>query len=173
MHPIYSVFFMKAHKVLHLFLLACLLAACSSPRYSAQRKGYQSTDRDRERVIAYAYQQIGTPYQYAGSAPGGFDCAGFVQYVFRKAGYSLPRSTIAQSQTGRKISKHNLRPGDLVFFKGSNKRQSKVGHVGIVVEKYRNNSFRFIHAANRGVAESRSEETYWKERYLQARKVFR
>jgi cell wall-associated NlpC family hydrolase len=162
---------MKAHKVLHLFLFACLLASCSPSRHSTQRRGYNSIERNREKIIAFAYQQIGTPYQYGGSTPHGFDCSGFVQYVFRKAGYSLPHSTIDQSQTGKKVRKQDLRPGDLVFFTGSNKRRSKAGHVGIVVEKYRNNSFLFIHAASRGVTENRSEETYWRERYLNARRV--
>jgi len=171
---------MMTHKVLPLFFFVCLLASCTTSRYSAPKRGYSTPkreytrytkERDSEKIINYARQQLGTPYVYGGTTPNGFDCSGFVQYVFRKAGYSLPRTSMEQSKIGKKVRKQDLRQGDLVFFKGRNKKHSKVAHVGIVVEKYRNNSFRFIHSASRGVGESNSRETYWKERYLHARRI--
>ncbi|MCL1937053.1 MAG: C40 family peptidase [Candidatus Azobacteroides sp.] len=160
---------MKTHKVLGLFFSICLLLSCAPSKYSIQKR--ERPEKGRERIIHYAHQQMGTPYKYGGSTPGGFDCSGFVQYVFQKAGYSLPRSTVDQSRVGKKVRRQDLRPGDLVFFKGRNKRQAKTGHVGIVVEKYKNSGFLFIHAASRGIAEDNSEETYWKERFLQARRI--
>ena len=65
-------------------------------------------------VIAIAKQYIGTPYVYGGSTPSGFDCSGFTQYVFAKAGKSLPRVTTAQQAAATPVS--NPQPGDLVFF---------------------------------------------------------
>ncbi len=74
-------------------------------------------------VISIAKQYIGTPYVYGGSSPAGFDCSGFVQYVFAKAGKSLPRVTTAQQAATTPVS--NPQPGDLVFF------GSPSWHVGI------------------------------------------
>ena len=74
-------------------------------------------------VIAIAKQYIGTPYVYGGSTPSGFDCSGFTQYVFAKAGKSLPRVTTAQQAAATPVS--NPQPGDLVFF------GSPSWHVGI------------------------------------------
>ncbi|CAM3983438.1 C40 family peptidase [Janibacter anophelis] len=65
-------------------------------------------------VIAIAKQYIGTPYVYGGSTPSGFDCSGFTQYVFAKAGISLPRTTTQQQAATTPVS--NPQPGDLVFF---------------------------------------------------------
>lgn len=65
-------------------------------------------------VIAIAKQYIGTPYVYGGSTPSGFDCSGFTQYVFAKAGKSLPRTTTQQQAATTPVS--NPQPGDLVFF---------------------------------------------------------
>src|SRR5699024_7798018 len=74
-------------------------------------------------VIGIAKQYIGTPYVYGGSTPAGFDCSGFTQYVFGKAGKSLPRVTTAQQAAVTPVS--NPQPGDLVFF------GSPSYHVGI------------------------------------------
>ena len=76
-------------------------------------------------VIAIAKQYIGTPYVYGGSTPAGFDCSGFTQYVFAKAGKSLPRVTTAQQAATTPVS--TPQPGDLVFF------GSPSWHVGIYV----------------------------------------
>ncbi|GAA8847195.1 hypothetical protein DUHN55_22620 [Helicobacter pylori] len=76
-------------------------------------------------VIAIAKQYIGTPYVYGGSTPAGFDCSGFTQYVFAKAGKSIPRVTTAQQATATPVS--SPQPGDLVFF------GSPSWHVGIYV----------------------------------------
>ncbi|GAA3608830.1 hypothetical protein GCM10022199_10710 [Marihabitans asiaticum] len=76
-------------------------------------------------VIGIAKQYTGTPYVYGGSSPSGFDCSGFTQYVFGKAGKSLPRVTTAQQAATVPVS--NPQPGDLVFF------GSPAWHVGIYV----------------------------------------
>lgn len=76
-------------------------------------------------VIGIAKQYVGTPYVYGGSTPAGFDCSGFVQYVFAQAGKSLPRVTTAQQAATTPVS--NPQPGDLVFF------GSPSWHVGIYV----------------------------------------
>lgn len=76
-------------------------------------------------VVEIAKQYIGTPYVYGGSTPAGFDCSGFTQYVFAKAGKSIPRVTTAQQAAATPVS--SPQPGDLVFF------GSPSWHVGIYV----------------------------------------
>ena len=79
------------------------------------------------RVVSAAIAQQGTPYVYGGAAPGGFDCSGLVQYAFRTAGITLPRTAAAQSSIGRPVSVSQLQPGDLLFF------YSPVDHVVMYV----------------------------------------
>lgn len=77
-------------------------------------------------IVDYAYKFLGTPYQWGGTTPSGFDCSGFTQYVFKNAaGVSLPRTTYDQINVGVAVSYNDLQPGDLVF--------PHTGHVGIYV----------------------------------------
>ncbi|MES1246805.1 MAG: C40 family peptidase, partial [Actinomycetota bacterium] len=91
------------------------------------------------RVVKYAKRFVGVPYHYGGSSPrGGFDCSGFVRFVYAHFGVALPHSSYAQFTDGRRVSRRSLRPGDLVFFDG-------LGHVGLYV-----GNGRFIHAPHTG-----------------------
>lgn len=69
-----------------------------------------------EHAASVALHQIGDPYRYGASGPGAFDCSGLMQYSFGAAGIRLPRSSSAQAQSARHISKGRLRRGDLMFF---------------------------------------------------------
>jgi len=91
------------------------------------------------RVVDYAKRFRGTRYTWGGTSPrSGFDCSGFVRYVFAHFGITLAHSSYAQFDDGRGVSRSSLRPGDLVFFDG-------LGHVGIYV-----GDGRFIHAPHSG-----------------------
>ncbi len=91
------------------------------------------------RVVGFARRLIGTRYAYGGSTPrSGFDCSGFVRYVYGHFGVSLPHSSYAQFDRGRRVALSSLRPGDLVFFDG-------LGHVGMYI-----GNGRFIHAPRSG-----------------------
>jgi len=87
-------------------------------------------------VIEKAKALVGTPYVYGGSTTAGFDCSGFTQYVYRKAGMSIPRVSYEQAKAGKSVPYSKMRPGDLVCF------NSPVSHVGI----YLGNGM-FIHAS--------------------------
>jgi cell wall-associated NlpC family hydrolase len=89
-------------------------------------------------VVEYAKKFIGVPYQYGGNGPYSFDCSGYVKYVFANFGVSLPRTSYSQMSVGTAVSRENLQPGDLVFFRSG-------GHVGIYVG---NNQY--IHAPESG-----------------------
>ncbi|MFI9836739.1 C40 family peptidase [Nonomuraea sp. NPDC051941] len=81
------------------------------------------------KAVAVAKNQVGDPYRYGGTGPGSFDCSGLVQYAWKKAGVKLPRVAASQfARTKNKVSWRNLRPGDLMFFRG-------LGHVGMYVGK--------------------------------------
>lgn len=124
------------------------------------------SDRAQE-VLINALSLSGIRYQYGGNSPDtGFDCSGFVRYVFKQAAsLTLPRSALAMSQLGKTVHKNELRPGDLVFF---NTLKSAFSHVGIYVG---NN--RFIHSPrNGGVVRIESLETdYWAKRFDGAQRI--
>jgi cell wall-associated NlpC family hydrolase len=91
------------------------------------------------RVVDYAKRFRGVRYSWGGTSPrSGFDCSGFVRFVYAHFGISLAHSSYAQFGDGRRVSRSSLRPGDLVFFDG-------LGHVGIYV-----GNGRFIHAPHTG-----------------------
>ena len=81
-----------------------------------------------ERAARLALRFLGSPYSYGGSSPAGFDCSGFVMYVYGKLGVALPHHAASQYALGRSIPYSALRAGDLVFFSG-------LGHVGLYVGK--------------------------------------
>ncbi|MFD6907714.1 NlpC/P60 family protein [Streptomyces sp. NPDC060077] len=88
-------------------------------------------------AVAYAYEKIGSPYVWGATGPDAFDCSGLVQAAYRSAGVSLPRTTYAQIDAGRRVPRSALLPGDLVFF------YSGISHVGIYI-----GDGRMIHAPN-------------------------
>ncbi|MFD4740247.1 NlpC/P60 family protein [Streptomyces virginiae] len=79
------------------------------------------------RAVAFAYSAIGKPYVWGATGPGSFDCSGLTQAAWRSAGVSLPRTTYTQINAGRRVSRDQLAPGDLVFF------YSGVTHVGLYI----------------------------------------
>jgi cell wall-associated NlpC family hydrolase len=106
----------------------------------------------------------GAPYRTGGSTPDGFDCSGFVQYVFGLNGLAVPRATGEQFRIGRSIDRNHLAPGDLVFFSTVAPGAS---HVGIAI-----GNGEFVHApSSRGVVRvERLSADYWRRRYIGARR---
>jgi cell wall-associated NlpC family hydrolase len=118
-------------------------------------------------LIATALALKGTQYRDGGSEPShGFDCSGFVQWVYARHGTALPRDTREQYATGQKIDNDDVRPGDLVFFETVSSGPS---HVGIAL-----GGGEFVHApSTRGVVrvESYEKSEYWSRRWIGARRV--
>lgn len=100
-------------------------------------------------IVEEARKYKGTPYEWGGDDPGGFDCSGFTQYVYKQCGISIPRTSSEQykdSSASERITDINqLQPGDLVFFTGSDGSKTNPGHVGIYV-----GNGKMIHAPSSG-----------------------
>ena len=130
-------------------------------------KKEKSKTNSRVYLLNKAYKKYkGTPYRYGGTTSLGFDCSGFTQRVFSEYfHYKLPRTTKAMMRSGKKISKKQLKPGDLVFFHTSRRYY----HVGIYIGKGA-----FIHAStSRGVMKSLLSNSYWKKKYIFSRRVLK
>jgi cell wall-associated NlpC family hydrolase len=112
---------------------------------------------------ALGYQ--GVPYVYGGSDPSGFDCSGFVQYVFAQFGTPLPREVRDQYNVGRRVALNEVRPGDLLFFETVTRGAS---HVGIAI-----GDGRFVHAPNSSgvVRVEPYTAIYWSRRLIGVRRL--
>ena len=139
-----------------LLFAVVLLGGCSGASVRQQGDG----EAMRERLLAVAMDQLGSPYRYGGRSPReGFDCSGLVQYTHRQAGIDVPRTARDQYKASRPVSRRQLRPGDLVFFRIDGRR---ISHVGIYL-----GDGRFIHAPSSGrkVTTARLDAPYWRRHY--------
>jgi cell wall-associated NlpC family hydrolase len=144
---------------LRLTLLVCLLALAGFSAKPSRAVPRMPPEDRGERVVEYARQFLGVPYRYGGSTPqSGFDCSGFIAYVYRHFHVRLPHYTFAQFERGRRIRRRALEPGDLVFFDG-------MSHVGLYIGRGR-----FIHAPHTG-ARVRIERLRWGGSFAGARRI--
>ena len=115
-------------------------------------------------IVATAKKYIGVPYVFGGTTPSGFDCSGFLQYVFRELGYVIPRLADEQYLLGYSAKVSQLDAGDLVFFETYMEGAS---HCGIYV-----GDRQFLHvSSSRGVRVDSLDNDYWAPRFLGARKI--
>ncbi|MDQ6531582.1 C40 family peptidase [Flavobacterium sp. LHD-85] len=138
---------MKALSLISLLFFITL----SSFNLKKEKKQIQNnptqTEINRDSIIAYAKQYLGTPYVYASNNPQkGFDCSGFVCYVFKNFGLTLPRSSSGYKNIGKTLKPEEFKVGDVLVFYGY-KNRNVVGHVGIICEANGMQS-KFIHASS-------------------------
>lgn len=169
-------------KVLALATFSVILTACSSSSDQnvkgpiKAKAGIFKTNRvisnldDQIMVIAnlseHQQEWQGTRYRIGGNSKSGVDCSGFMQITFRDLfGIDLPRMTVDQAKEGTKISKSELRTGDLVFFNTGRGPNGK--HVGVYVK-----NGQFLHASTKGgVIYSDMDSPYWTKTFWQARRL--
>ena len=127
-----------------------------------------SSSGSRGDLIMNAMSLIGLSYRFGGNSPTqGLDCSGFMQYIFKRSmGITLPRTSAEMATVGQQVDRANLKPGDMVFFGGG----GRVSHVGMYI-----GNDRFIHAPRTGrdIEITSMNGTYWKNRYITARRVDR
>jgi cell wall-associated NlpC family hydrolase len=139
-------------------------------RTAAKKKAktYQMSEKEKQQLLAYAKYFKGGKYVWGGTSPEGFDCSGYVQYLYKKHHISLPRTAYAQSKQGITVDKKDLKKGDLLFFLTDPARGIPVTHVGI----YLGNG-RFIHAASKkkGIIISPIDQGYYARKFVTAKRI--
>ena len=118
-------------------------------------------------VIKTAKKYLGTKYKFGGTTKRGIDCSAFTQKVLKAHGKKIPRTANEQASSGVHVDKKNLRPGDLVFFRNTDRRRT-ISHVGIMISKTD-----FIHASSAAgkVTISKLSKKFYLRHYAGARRV--
>ncbi|EAL2037442.1 NlpC/P60 family protein [Campylobacter jejuni] len=149
----------------HIFFIIMIIffiSGCSFYQNLNYRPSYNTNKEARLKVIANEWKK--TPYVLGGTSKKGADCSGFTQSALAQLNIRIPRTTKTQLGSGRKVSKSKLQTGDLVFFKTG--RGPNGMHVGIYMSKEK-----FIHLSTKGgVKEVELNSSYWKARYIGARR---
>ena len=156
---------MKTLLSISIIATALLSTACAPlPHPSSQQTGYSSgyyhLSPQRRELMRVAHHSIGTRYKWGGKTPRqGFDCSGLMQYSYKQIGIKIPRTAGEQRDASRRLSRSQLRPGDMIFFKTG--RRSN--HVGI----YTGNG-EFIHASSGShrVKKERLDTPYWNRHFV-------
>jgi len=133
-------------------------------------KTYHLSPKEREALLKYAKYFKGGKYVWGGTTPEGFDCSGYVQYLYKKHGIALPRTAWSQSKKGRPVALSQVQKGDLLFFLTDKKRGIPVTHVGI----YLGNG-EFIHAASKkkGIIISPITHGKYRDCFVGARRILK
>ena len=125
-----------------------------------------------DKTIRTAKSYHGTKYKYGGNSKSGIDCSGLMCRAYESVDIHLPRTSSAQSTSGKRIYIGEVREGDLLFF-ATGKSKTKITHVGLVIEVSKEKDIKFIHATTkRGVCEDWLSQPYYKDRYIKAIRVF-
>lgn len=138
------------------------------PPVNIQTKNTSATE-----LVKFAQTLIGVRYKY-GSADkkNGFDCSGFISYVFNHYNITVPRRSMDFTNAGKEVLLRDSRPGDLILFTGSDAKSGEVGHMGIITDN-KNGWISFIHAStSRGVMIS-GMNSYFVPRYVKTNRIFR
>ena len=136
------------------------LSSTSNPQYGYNNQystSYRSLSPQRQQMMKIAHQSIGTRYKWGGETPReGFDCSGLMQHTYKLSGIRIPRTAAQQRDASHRISRSQLLPGDMIFFKTG--RRSN--HVGI----YAGNGY-FIHASSgsKRVKKEKLNTRYWNQ----------
>jgi lipoprotein Spr len=121
-------------------------------------------------ILDFAKSMVGIPYHYASSNPDkGFDCSGFVSYVFGNFGFKVPRSSSEFASAGLPIKLENAKVGDVLIFTGTNPKVRRIGHVGIIYA-IENGVVKFIHSTSgkaNGVTITEFND-YYRSRFMKA-----
>jgi cell wall-associated NlpC family hydrolase len=157
--------------MIRLYIICSFMSVSLGYSQTQMSNNIEGKGNSADKIIDFAKSFLGVPYVYGGSSPAGFDCSGFIQYVFKEFGFSLARSASAQSLFGYDVALNELEPGDLLYFKGRNINSTAIGHVGMVTS-VSNGKIEFIHAAGKSVKmETFNNNSYYVPRFVKARRA--
>lgn len=132
-------------------------------------QGDSNSEVSRDSIIAFAKSHIGTPYKYGGCSISGFDCSGFVHYVFNHFNIEVSRTSRGFKGKGRTVELKNCQKGDIILFTGTNSAIRQIGHVGLIL-KNDNGTVDFIHSSSSkkhyGVTITRYNQSGYEKRFM-------
>ncbi|MEP6674324.1 MAG: C40 family peptidase [Ferruginibacter sp.] len=124
---------------------------------------------NRDSIVAFAKTLLGVPYLYASMDPSkGFDCSGFINYVFQHFNIVVPRSSYEFEKAGKQIPLEHCKKGDLILFTGTNPEEKNIGHIGLVIDTTGGHAL-FIHSSSgkaNGVTVTSMESAYYQSRFV-------
>lgn len=178
------------HRILNIFLFVVIaLSGCRNEESEKYSRSIRPTDSSitglsentiltgntrPEILVAYAKTLLETPYLYASADPSaGFDCSGFITYVFNHFHIKVPRSSVDFTNQGKQVFLENAKPGDLILFTGTDSSTRRVGHMGIIVSNFEG-GIQFIHSTSGGARAVviTPMENYYKSRFVKVIRVF-
>ena len=161
----FNVLFIKAQSTIPVQYQQMVQTLTKQLPLQQQEKAHTSADR----LLEFAKSMIGVRYRAASSSPKkGFDCSGFVNYVFNNFGFKVPRSSRDFAVSGEPRNLSDAKIGDVIVFTGTNSRTRTPGHVGIIYS-IDGDEVKFIHSSSgnaKGVTISSLEEGFYKKRFI-------
>jgi cell wall-associated NlpC family hydrolase len=148
------------HNTSHISLVSKMAEVQTTVDKTEGTRQTESNDRV-EKIIALAKSKIGNSYEPAKAGPEHFDCSGFVYYVFKENGIKIPRTSLLQSQSGTKLSRKEIKRGDILSFDTHNRKH--INHSGIYLGEGK-----FIHSSSGkayGVTISELDKGFYKEKF--------
>jgi cell wall-associated NlpC family hydrolase len=162
-------------RVFLLALITVFLASCGSSRKTTDTVNIENSKTPASfgkisKVVKHAKTFEGTRYKFGGTDNRGMDCSGLVYVSFKEEQIRLPRISRDMATKGVRIKLKETEEGDLVFFR-TNKNKNVINHVGLVLEN-KKGVIKFIHSTtSQGVIISSLEEKYWKNAFVQVRRM--
>ena len=125
---------------------------------------------NKENMLKNAKKHLGEDYVWGGTNPGGFDCSGYMQYIYKKEGVAIPRTANQQSKIGKEVSRFELKKGDLLFFLTDKSRNIPITHVGMYL-----GDDKFIHAASKrkGIIITSFNKSRYSKLFVKATRVIK
>ena len=135
-------------------------------KIKAKRNSHLSYNKTQ--ILNNAKEYLGGKYVWGGTQPKGFDCSGYIQYLYKKGGVALPRTAYQQSKVGLLVNRNELKKGDLLFFLTDKKRNIPITHVGMYI-----GNDKFIHAASKkkGIIISSLSKSKYNRIYVKAKRI--